>query len=310
MIIDFHCHLRWENLPSKEWIDAQVKGAVETSGRSPEQVRERLKESWDPTGDLLAKDMAEAGIDVSVLAIIDCGLAAGCGPAQSLEEVHQVYAAAARRHPGKLIAFAGIDPRRGGAVEFLERAVKEWGMRGLKLHPGFEFYPNDHKCYLLYAKCQELKIPVLVHTGPDSLPYYGKYGMPIYLAEVASDFPNLNIVLAHAGGCFWQEAAYIAQNKTNIYVDLAMWQPTVLRNPIENFYRPLRAIIDSAGRNKVLFGSDWPGLRLIRKLNHAAWVKAIKEPPPEVKAAGIEFTKEEVDAIMGDNAARLLGLKK
>ena len=63
------------------------------------------------------------------------------------------------------------------------------------------------------------------------------------------------------------------------------------------------------GRSKILFGSDWSALRLIRRLPHAAWVKAIKESPEEVKAAGIEFTEEEISGILGDNAARLLGLQ-
>ena len=309
MIIDIHCHLRWENLPSREWYDTQVKMGMIGSGKDEASVRERLKQLWDPSGDLLVKDMDEAGINISVLEIIDYGLAAGCGPAQSLEEVHQVYANAAKRHPGRLMVFAGIDPRRGSAVPFLEKAVREWNMKGLKLHPGFEFYPNDLKCFFLYAKCQELGIPVMIHTGPDVIPYQGKYGMPIYLDEVANDFPDLKIIMAHAGSCYWQEAAFIAQNKENLYVDLAMWQPTVLRNPVANFYRPLRAMIDTAGRSKVMFGSDWPALRMIRRLPHAAWVKAIKEPPPEVKEAGIEFTEEEINGVLGDNAAKVLGLK-
>ena len=308
MIIDVHCHLRWENQPSKEWYEAQVKTAVSVSGSSEEAVRERLKENFDTTGDLIVRDMDEAGIDKSVMLVLDFSLLVGCGETMSLEETHKVYAEAAARHPDRLITFAGIDPRRAGAVEFLERAVKEWGMKGLKLMPAVGFYPNSNRCYLIYQKAQELGIPVLIHTGFDVIPWYGAYAQPKYLDEVANDFPNLKIIMAHAGGSYWPEAAAMAGFKPNVYLDLSMWQMKLLRHPVDEFYRPLRSMIDTAGRSKILFGSDWPALRLIRRLPHAAWVKAVKEPPEEVKAAGIEFSEKEISGILGDNAAAVLGL--
>jgi len=308
MIIDIHCHLRWEGQPSKEWFDAQVKMAHSLSGRPEEKIRERLKENWDMSGDLLVRDMDEAGIDKAVLLTLDYSLLAGTGDTLSPERMNKVYAEAAKRHPDRLISFAGVDPRRTGAVEFLERAVKEWGMKGLKLMPAVGYYPNDNKCYLIYHKAQELGIPVLIHTGFDTIPWYGMTAQPKYLDEVANDFPELKIVMAHAGGSYWPEAATIAGYKLNVYIDLAMWQMKLLHRPVDEFYRPLRSMLDTAGRSKVLFGSDWPALRLISRLPHAAWVKALKEPPPEVKEAGIEFTEEEINGILGDNAAKLLGL--
>ena len=310
MIIDVHCHLRWENQPSKEWLEAQVKMGQSVSGSSPESVRERLRENFDTTGDLIIKDMDEAGVGISVLAVIDYSLLAGCGEVMSLEKTHKIYAEAASRHPDRLICFAGVDPRREGAVKFLVRTVNEWNMKGLKLMPAVGFYPNDRKCYQIYQKAEELGIPILVHTGFDSIPYYGAYSQPKYLDEVANDFPDLKIIMAHAGGAFWPEAASIAGFKTNVYLDLAMWQMRLLRHPVEEFYRPLRSMIDTAGRSRILLGSDWPGMRLVRRLPHAAWIRAIKEPPEEVKAAGIEFTEQEINGILGDNAAKVLGLEE
>ena len=67
--------------------------------------------------------------------------------------------------------------------------------------------------------------------------------------------------------------------------------------------------MDIAGRSKVLFGSDWPALRLIRRLPHKEWIKVFSEPPlEELRAAGIEFTQDEINGVLGDNAAKLLGL--
>ena len=125
---------------------------------------------------------------------------------------------------------------------------------------------------------------------------------------MAVDFPELKIIMAHSGNPYIDEAGSICANKLNIYVDLAWWQPKILGNNVENFYKPLRKLIDTAGAGRVLFGTDWPALRQVRKLAGKVWVDAFKNIPPHVKEAGVEFTEQEIDAVMGDNAAKILGL--
>ena len=310
MIIDIHAHLWGEEIPSKEWWDSFVKISASISGRPEEKVREKMPGWWDLSGDLLVKDMDEGGVDQAIILTVDSSIFAGTGEGVSLERLHQITAAAVRRHPDRLAGFAGVDPRRPGAVKFLERAVKEWDMKGLKLHPAFGFYPNDNRCYLLYSKAQELGIPVILHTGPEVIPMYSKYANPIYLDEVANDFPDLTIIMAHGGGCYWPEAASIVSNKPNLFLDLAWWQPKILRNPVDEFYKPLRSILNTVGPSRTLFASDWPSLRLVRKLSYQNWVKAFKEPPEEVKAAGVQFTEEEINGILGQNAARILKMER
>ena len=122
MIIDIHCHLWDGNIPSKSWWDTFIKVSASLSGRPEEKVRERMPGWLDPTGDLLVSDMDEAGIDKSVILPIDYVTGGGVGDVASLEEQHRMYARAAEGHPDRLIAFAGIDPRRPEAVSFLERA--------------------------------------------------------------------------------------------------------------------------------------------------------------------------------------------
>ena len=75
--------------------------------------------------------------------------------------------------------------------------------------------------------------------------------------------------------------------------------------PLE-FYQTLRSIMSTAGADRVIWGSDYPALRLL--LSETAWVKAVTEPPSAAEEHGISFKPEEVSAIMGDNAARILGL--
>ena len=115
-----------------------------------------------------------------------------------------------KKHPDVFIAFAAIDPWKGKqAVEELERSVIDLGLNGLKLHPVQQaFYPNDEKIYPLYQKCSDLSVPVLFHCGmaasgtgtPGGGGLKLKYSAPIPgMDDVAADFPNLTIILAHPG---------------------------------------------------------------------------------------------------------------
>lgn len=309
MIIDIHTHLMSQDFFSKAYWDNWVELSSALSGRPAERIKVRLTEMWDESGDLLIKDMDEAGIDKSVISVADYGLARGIGEGKySIRELNKIYAEIARKHPARLIAFVGIDPRREEALQLVEEGAREWGMKGLKLLPPAGFYPNDKRCYSLYEKVAEWRMPVLVHTGPETMPLYSKYCYPIYLDEVASDFPKLKVILAHAGSCWWPEALNIASTKPNVYLDLAGWQSKARRGAVEQFYKPLRIILDTIGASRVLFGSDWPALRLF--MSQSKWVKAFQEPPQEVKAAGIRFTNEEVEAILGGNASAILSIQE
>jgi len=307
MIIDCHVHLMSANFIAEPYWDNWVKLFATLSNKPEDTVRRRLPEFWDETGELLINDMDGAGIDQSWISVLDLGLAKTVGEARySITELNRIYAEIAEKYSGRLIAFVGVDPRREDAVRLLETGVKEWGMRGLKLIPACGFYPNDENCYMLYQKAVELGIPVLVHTGPETIPLYSKYCYPIYLDEVANDFPGLVLILAHAGFCWWPEALNIASTKPNVYIDLAGWQPKTHHCVTNDFYLPLRTMLDTIGPSRILFGSDWPAFRLF-KGGEAAWVKVFTHLPDILNQAGITFTREAIDAILGGNASRIVG---
>ena len=305
MIIDMHTHLCSRDGVVQPFWDGWAEVAALRVNRPLEKVQKRLPEFWDVSGDMIVKDMDAAGIDKSVLLAIDWGLAHHLGePNASIEEINKSYADSVKKHPQRLIAFAGIDPRRNSAAKLVDRFLKEWGMKGIKFHTAAGFYPNDRACYPIYEKALEYGVPVLLHTGEVLKPLYFKYCQPIYVQEVAMDFPDLPIILAHTGGCWYPEAVAICNNTTNVYLDLSVWQPRLLR-PLA-FYRALRTLLDSVPWQRVLFGSDYPFLKLLT--NQERWVKAFTEIPDSVKEQGIEFKDEEIKGIMGGNAARLLGL--
>jgi predicted TIM-barrel fold metal-dependent hydrolase len=308
MVIDMHAHLGFRDGVAKPFWDGWAEVVALRLDVPLDVVQQRVPDLWDISGDMIVKDMDAAGIDKTVLLALDWGLARYLGDVKlSVEEINKTYADAAKRHPGRLLAFAGIDPRRDRAADMIERFLKEWGMKGIKFHTAAGFYPNDKLCYPIYEKALEYGVPVLFHTGEVLKPLYFKYCQPIYVQEVAMDFPDLPIILAHAGGCWYSEAVAVCSSTTNVYLDVSLWQ-TRLLGPLgpPEFYGALRMLLDSISWKRVLFGSDYPFLKML--VNQESWVKAFTEIPNSVKESGIQFKDEEIAAIMGGNAARLLGL--
>lgn len=199
---------------------------------------------------------------------------------------HEFVAEFCRASP-RLFPFANINPHlTPRPARELERLVRDEGFRGLKLLPTYQFfYPNDAAIYPIYATAEELQIPVLIHTGSSVFPGARiKYGDPLFLDDVAVDFPGLAIVQAHGGRPFWYDrAAFLARLHPNVYVELAGLPPKRLLT----YYPDLERIAD-----KVIFGSDWPSIPDIRKN-----VEAIRQLPLS------DGAKEQ---ILGGNAARIL----
>lgn len=187
----------------------------------------------------------------------------------------------------ELIPFASINLHLtvNPALE-LKRLLGE-GFKGLKLYPTYQhLFPNDHRLYPIYAVAEQAKIPVMFHTG--SSIFKGarlKYGDPLYLDDVAVDFPNMNIILVHGGRGFWYERAFfLTRLHENVYLEIAGLPPQKLID----YYPELDRIGD-----KVLFGSDWPGITDLQDN-----IDTIRKLP---------LPAEQIEDILGGNAAKLLG---
>jgi len=188
-----------------------------------------------------------------------------------------------------LIPFANINPYViSRPAEKLTYYVQEMGFRGLKLLPSYQyFYPNDRLLYPIYEKAQALKIPVLIHTGSST--FKGtriKYADPLYIDDVAVDFPELVIVQAHGGRGFWYDRAFfMAKLHPHVYLEVSGLPP----QKILEYFPHLEDEAD-----KIIFGSDWPGIPGIKKN-----IEAIRNLP---------LKEETKDKILGLNAARILGI--
>lgn len=193
------------------------------------------------------------------------------------------------RNSKRLIPFCDINPHLHTSLDYeLRIKVEEQGFRGVKLYPTYQhYYLNDPRMYPLYHTAQELDIPVLIHTG--SSVFKGsrlKYGDPLHLDDVAADFPSLKLVMAHSGRGFWYDRAFfLSKLHANLYMEISGLPPAKLMTYFPELAR---------NTDKVIFGSDWPGMPLIRSN-----MDAVANLP--LPAAGVEN-------ILGGNAAKLLHL--
>jgi predicted TIM-barrel fold metal-dependent hydrolase len=310
MIIDMHTHIFGKGWLPREFfygIARFITYEFAKSGvvQSNEEVGDGLIDaSDDPRAESLLEEMEDAGIDRSILLPVDFEFAFP-GQEVPMQEVNRLHAELARQHPQRLIAFAGIDPRRSNAVELFTQCVQEWGMQGLKLHPTAGFYPNQKEVYPLLDKACAWKLPVLIHSGSMMVPLRSKYSQVIHLDDLGVDFPDLTVIAAHCGGVFgYQQMISVMSTKLNMLVDISAWQlPAIKSYPF--FCRALREVMDFAGSERILFGSDSPSFRSF--MSNPDWVQTIKDLPRNAPE-GITFTEAEIAAVLGGNAQRVMKL--
>jgi predicted TIM-barrel fold metal-dependent hydrolase len=196
-----------------------------------------------------------------------------------------------------LIPFASVDPARGRAgVLAARRLIEDHGVKGFKLHPTLQaFFPDDRRAYPLYEEIAAAGLPVLFHTGHSGigsgLPGGGglrlKYSNPLHVDDVAADFPDLTIVLAHPSFPWQDEALSICLHKANVYIDLSGWSPKYFPPQLVQYANTLL-------RHKVLFGSDYPMITPDR------WLADFERLP---------IKPEVLPLILKDNAIAMLGLR-
>ena len=310
MIIDSHFHLVGEGWIHRDFFLGMARMALAPAAKltgeraDPAGLVDALMPVLsDTTGEKRVAAMDAAGVDATVVFAVDYGLATG-EPGVSIEEQNRLIAEAARRFPGRLVPFFTVDPRRPGGLEMFRRAVEEWGMSGLKLHPTSGYYPYEDCCYPYYRACLEYGVPLLFHTGSQPAPLKFRYSLPVYVDDVAADFPDLTIIMAHVAHSLWKEALLVAEVKPNVLVDISGWQITFNHHP-EEFYTMLRRLLDDLGPWRVLFGTDGPYLDVLCPLDR--WLDALRRPEEHGCPENISFSEEEKEIVLGRAAARLLG---
>jgi uncharacterized protein len=203
---------------------------------------------------------------------------------------------AARANADIMLAFASIDPHKGAMGVRLARELIEQGViKGFKFHPTCQgFFPNDRMAYPLYELIAAHRLPALFHSGHSgvgsNMPGGGglrlKYSNPMHLDDVAADFPDMTIIIAHPSFPWQDEALSVCLHKPNVYIDLSGWSPKYFPPQLVHYANTLL-------KHKVLFGTDFPLITPDR------WLKDFKE-------AG--FRPEVHELILKGNAIQALKL--
>jgi predicted TIM-barrel fold metal-dependent hydrolase len=245
----------------------------------------------EPTVPELAAYYRERSM-AAVVFTVDSITRTGREPRVSNEEI----ADQADLHTDVLIPFASVDPGRGAAaVRIARRLIRDHGVRGFAFHPSEQgFFPDDPAVRPLYDVIQEAGLPAVFHCGRSTAGAGRrggggvrlKYANPLCLDDVAVDFPDMTIVLAHPSAP-WQDAALaVAGHQPLVHVDLSGWSP-------EHFPPQLIAQANGQLKSKLLFGSAFPAMTPDR------WCAEFEKLP----------IRDEVrPLILKENAARLFGL--
>ena len=288
------------NLNLDELVAIDVHTHAEVSSRQP---RDPCAVLFDETMAKYFREMKRPTIDEVAAFYRERKMAAVIFPVDSESEMgltrimNEEVAEAAYANADALIPFASIDPHKGKmGVREARRLIDEFGVRGFKFHPTSQgFYPNDRMAYPLYEAIQEAGLPALFHTGqtgagagaPGGMGLRLKYSNPIHLDDVAADFPELTIIMAHPSFPWQDEALAVATHKPKCYIDLSGWSPKYFPANLVQYANTLL-------KERMLFGTDYPVLDPDR------WMRDFDQLPikPEVRPL-----------IMKENAIRMLKLR-
>ncbi len=307
MIIDVHYHIMPIINEKRVVLTAKhALRAAEIMGIkiNPQELIKKALETWpDPTGERLIASMDEAGVDLTLICSVDNSDMEGLTQ-ETIQYINKQMGDIRQKYPDRVMALAGIDPRRPNAADMLKQCFEEFGVSGLKYHPDHGYDPSGPESYKVLEVLIDNGGILLTHTGPLMPPARCKFADPALLADLAVDFPELKVIAAHMGAINWRSWATLAAHQPNLYGDLAMWDSYAFGR-YELFCRELRDILDYAGASKVLFGTDNPIFNTVQPTKN--WIKLIKDLPHNAPP-GIVFTEAEVMAILGANAAALLNL--
>jgi len=235
------------------------------------------------------KKMDRAGIHRSLLVAVRAGDLRTQGSFEiPYRRVHDVC----KQYPDRFSGLAGVDPYRGmQGLRDLESAVKDYGFVGAHLYPHwFGLAPDHAKYYPYYAKCCELDIPIMMQVGHNLIYQRDRrlpsVGRPICLDQVAIDFPELKLLGIHIGIPWTDEMISMAWKHENVFIGVDAYAP-------KHWPQQLVHYLNTYGRHKVLFGTDWP----------------VIDPERAVaEIDGLDLRPEAKAMLMRDNALRVFRL--
>jgi predicted TIM-barrel fold metal-dependent hydrolase len=308
MIIDSHAHVSRADWSSPKFLEEVIEPAMRASGAP---IPATVYEGTDIPA--MMADYREAGVDKVFLYAVAPREPKTFGRDPATREIagahvsNDYIADVCRQYPDQTLPVMAVNPRYEGDVVLgeMERCVREFGARAVKLYPTYNHYrPDDRElCWPIYAKALELGIPVIVHQSWTTLvdaPM--KYQYPAQLDDVARDFRDLVLICCHFGVPWIEEAMALVAKHTNVYVDTSYWatieEPEIV---LRHLHRCQRY---GCTYDRILWGTDFPvtppgpSLEIFRETLPVLASKLGLDPIPQ----------EGLDLMLGGNAARIYGL--
>jgi uncharacterized protein len=278
-IIDLHCY---PGTPT--WIESQ--------GPYPAELARYWKRDWvGKSEDDVIAEFTGAGVEACLVALdLETTVAA---PPCTNEYVHGMW----KRHPQRVIqCWGAVEPAKGEiAMIQARKAIKELGFIGFHFHPIMQhFAVSDSRYYPLFEEINAMGAAVMIDVGttgmgagmPGGNGALVRHAHPEHIDQLAADFPNLKIIMAHPGWPWVDETTAVALHKGNVYWEMSGWAP-------KHFPGNLKVDIRGRLQDKIMFGSDYPSLPYERILRE--WDE-------------LGYKPEVMEKIMHGNAERVLGL--
>lgn len=322
MIIDCHNHIlvTGEYPGAEKFIKEMTLGYFRSQGRLPVDRMpeasdwEGLEYLWAPTSpEKLLAD--HPGIDKSVIlavapsdytaysirGLIDIGGQTNVPGPPSIDKANDYIADIVKSYPDKFIGFCAVNPKYRGvdaALRELERAINVLGLTGLKLYPTYDHYsPDDPElAFPIFSKAQELGIPVMVHQS--STPVIDaplRLGRPFLLDDVGRAFPDLKLLVCHAGEPWVDECLVLAAKHPNFYIDISFYNSILSEKETLLFLH--KCVAYGLPLAKVCWGTDYPGFEMPQSL-----LQKFMNINKHAQALGVEpISQKDMDGILSGN---------
>jgi hypothetical protein len=274
MIIDGHVHVWQRKMLPDSLLRAYLEPLLALDGIAFDMKEDR-EQDW-PMSQVdfhwLVQSMKDAGVDKAVVLPLDFGLVEN--PQVGVEEYNDWVFQSSEQYKDELIPFIGIDPNRGTqAINLVEKYVKQFNAKGVKIYPPTGFYPNEERLRPFWDLMEEYDLVVVTHAGASWGPLDEKFGRPSFFKEVLERAPELKVIVAHLGGKFRAETYELAQSFPNLYTDCSALQGWLPSDPAVCISRLQEAVTNMPG--KVVFGSDWPLFDMAYPYNF--WTRFVQE---------------------------------
>ncbi len=294
MIIDSHCHVgleeecekRSDAIGVRDWHNFLLE-------KYPTDTQQEI------TLEKLINDMNLGGVDKAIISGWDIKT---LPPANWEVYIPNDYVnECVDKYPDRFVGSAGINPMKKNAPDEVSRCVNKYNFVAIKLWPPAGFYPSDKEhCYPIYEKCVDHDIPIQIHTGPSNLPGTRvKFSNPLYLDDVAMDFPDLKIHMIHSGWPFEiKEALQVAFANENIYLGLCLVLETLVAGFPYHLDVEVLKYMELRFPERVLFGTDYVG-------------KYFRDAAPFVKEERfLPISEKFRENILGKTAIKLFKIRR